>query len=76
MSHDEADDVYDVTIATFDDVTAFRNPRSGEGSANDYYYRLYDEEADTLIYATTEGDVDHKSVTMALRDGSEAGFSA
>jgi len=39
-------------------------------------YRLYDDEADTLIYAMTVGDSGDESVSLVLRDGSEAEFEA
>lgn len=78
MSHDNDDEVYDITVRKFEDVTAFRNPESNGANRgfDDHYYRMYDEEADTLIYATAEGKAHDRSVTMALRDGTEAGFSA
>jgi hypothetical protein len=68
MANDN-DGLYDVTVTTFDDVTEFRSPESIEREQGNYL-RLYDAEANTLVYTTTE-DTDDGSVVMALRDATD-----
>jgi hypothetical protein len=71
--HDEVNG-YNVDTESFGDVTEFRNPM-GENTSEEIY-RLYDDEADTLIYAMTVGDGGDESVSLVLRDGSKAEFEA
>lgn len=74
MSDDDLTNGYSVDIESFADVTEFRNPL-GENTSEEIY-RLYDDEADTLIYAMTAGDGSDESISLVLRDGTEAGFEA
>jgi hypothetical protein len=68
MTNDN-DGLYDITVTTFDDVTEFRSPESIEREQGNYL-RLYDAEANTLIYTTTDKD-DDESVVMGLRDATD-----
>jgi hypothetical protein len=71
--HDEVNG-YNVDTESFGDVTEFRNPM-GENTSEEIY-RLYDDEADTMIYAMTVGDGGDESISLVLRDGTEAEFEA
>jgi len=71
--HDETNG-YSIDVESFADVTEFRNPM-GEHTSEEIY-RLYDDEADTLIYAMTVGDRGEESISLVLRDGSEVEFEA
>jgi hypothetical protein len=67
MAHD--DDLYDITVTTFDDVTRFRHPTSD--NQDEDYFRLYDAEAETLVYTTTAENGADETVGMALRDAAD-----
>jgi hypothetical protein len=70
MSHDDGDDkdLYDISVEKFDEVTQIRHPTSDDQDED--FFRLYDEEANTLIYTTLRKNGADDSVTMALRDAS------
>lgn len=61
------DDLYDVPIAAFDDVTELRTPESIEPDQGNYL-RMYDAAANTLVYTTTETDGEP---VVALHDAAD-----
>lgn len=69
LADQEADDRYQVVTERFDDVTAFRGPDTDTGGRD--YARLYDAEAETLVYATLAGSGATRRVLLATRDTSE-----
>jgi hypothetical protein len=72
--HDEHANDYSIDTEWFADVTEFQSPM-GENTSEEIY-RMYDDDADTLIYAMTVGEGDDESISLVLRDGTEAGFEA
>jgi hypothetical protein len=72
MTHDDDsdDDVYDVSIETFDEVTEFKRPESVVGTGGEYL-RLYDEETNTLLYWSIESTGNDRTVAMSVRDASD-----
>lgn len=60
-SDSDSDPTYDVQTKEFTSVTAITAPQESSTHA---YWRLYDEEANAIIYATGEG-------TMVLKDAGD-----
>jgi hypothetical protein len=62
---EDDDEIYDVSVRDFDDVTELRLPESALAGAESQF-RLHDAEANTLLYVTEDDD----GVSVGVRDAS------